>query len=473
MTRRFIVHWGGQVVAEQSVERPIGVTSSGAVWAGLALENRTERPDATDTEELARLAASGQSAMVEMWNDLVSTKSRIIQVLVTSADLLLPETQIRLFKLKQRQAERGSFVLTNNNDPISHGQFVEEQNDHVIFPDNDTLVADQIAAQYAAYRQLHGRAADMKRFGALTLASHDGIYAGDPGLAQSQRIRMIVGESGAQEALKYAAEPSEAGSGGVEAKLKAHGKIVSLGGIGWVGNGSDRRHTINSLTSAGNSTLFYPGRYFWTFCWYTSFLVKQLLNWPRKQIHRLYNWTAHWAETKNAEHALAGLSFAESSFFPIPPDPLLMAIVFSKGKDWKRLALITTIASVLGGMFGYFLGTTVFDSFGDWIVGTYHLEEDFATVERWFRDYSFVAVLGAAFTPIPYKLFTLSAGFFSVNFFGFVLASLIGRGGRFFAVSALANYLGMKHKDKIEKYIDIISITILLVIVLSVVMLNR
>ncbi len=195
------------------------------------------------------------------------------------------------------------------------------------------------------------------------------------------------------------------------------------------------------------------------------------LRWPRKQIHNLYKWSTKWAQTKYAERALVGLSFAESSFFPVPPDPLLMAIVFSKGKEWLRLALITTLASVIGGMFGYFLGATVFDSIGDWVISSYHLQEDFETVERWFRDYSFIAVLGAAFTPIPYKIFTLSAGFFSINFPGFVLASVIGRGARFTAVAALANYLGKKHKNKIEKYIDLVSIGLLTLIITAVLLL--
>ncbi len=195
--------------------------------------------------------------------------------------------------------------------------------------------------------------------------------------------------------------------------------------------------------------------------------MQNLWRWPQSKIHQLYAWTAKWAQTTHAMRALIGLSFAESSFFPVPPDPLLMAMVFSKGKDWVRLAIYTTVASVLGGIFGYVLGATVFDSIGNWLIEAYSLQEDLITVERWFRDYSFIAVLGAAFTPIPYKIFTLSAGFFAVSFPGFVLASIIGRGGRFFAVSALANYLGKRHKEKIEKYIDFVSIGLLVLLILA------
>lgn len=197
--------------------------------------------------------------------------------------------------------------------------------------------------------------------------------------------------------------------------------------------------------------------------------MHSLLYWLSAKIKELYGWSTKWAKSKHAEKALFGLTFAESSFFPIPPDPLLMAMVFNKTDRWLRLATIATVASVLGGIFGYVIGATVFDSISDWFLNTYHLHEDFETVKQWYNDYSFIAVLGAAITPIPYKLFTITAGLFSINFFGFVIASILGRGLRFFAVSMLASYLGKKHKEAIEKYIDVVSLVILVLVVVAVV----
>ena len=193
-----------------------------------------------------------------------------------------------------------------------------------------------------------------------------------------------------------------------------------------------------------------------------------LINKPRDWIRRLYNWTTKWAAHRHANRALAGLSFAESSFFPIPPDPLLIAMVFTKTKMWWRYALLTTAASVLGGLFGYLIGFALLESVGDWLISTYHLEEAYANLGQAFDDNALITIFGAALTPIPYKVFTISAGAFKVNLGLFILASIIGRGTRFFAVAWLAGLLGEKYKAQIEKYIDVISLVLLLVIVLII-----
>lgn len=192
----------------------------------------------------------------------------------------------------------------------------------------------------------------------------------------------------------------------------------------------------------------------------------------RKKIKKLYSWTIKWAAHPRANWALGGVSFAESSFFPLPPDPLLLTMTFAKPKSWWRLALLTTIGSVLGGMFGYFIGFALFESIGEWLIATLHLESGFAQVERLYVQQSFWAVFAAAFTPIPYKIFTIAAGVFRVSFPGFVIASILGRGMRFFAVAAAATILGKKYKDQIERYIDVISLALLGVILLCILILQ-
>ena len=192
---------------------------------------------------------------------------------------------------------------------------------------------------------------------------------------------------------------------------------------------------------------------------------------PRSPFRRMYDWFMAWADKPNADWALIGFSAAEAIFFPIPPDPLLMAMVFAKPKRWWKLALKTTIASLLGGIVGYFLGRLLFDSFGQWLLDTYNLQAGYETLGNTFRDGTFIAVLAAAMTPIPYKLITLTAGAFYVNFFIFMLAAFIGRGSRFFAVAYLSSRIGANHREKIERYIDAISIALILIIFILILLL--
>ena len=186
----------------------------------------------------------------------------------------------------------------------------------------------------------------------------------------------------------------------------------------------------------------------------------------RRLIKRLYGWTMKWATHKHAEAALIGLSFAEASFFPLPVDPLLMAMIFGEPKKWLRLTSLTILASVAGAAFGYFIGAVLFESLGQLITSALHLEDSFATVQNYYQQYSFFVIIVAAFTPLPFKVFTIAGGLFRVNFFGFMLASLIGRTMRFGLVGALAYFLGKKYKDQIEKYVDIISLVILAIIII-------
>lgn len=187
-------------------------------------------------------------------------------------------------------------------------------------------------------------------------------------------------------------------------------------------------------------------------------LLLSLLNGPRKAIRKLYAWVTGWAQTRRAEQALAGIAFAESSFFPIPPDPLLIAMTTVKPHRYLRFAAICTGASVLGGMLGYFIGVGLFETVGKWVIDTYHLESQFQYIGQRYEENAFLTVFTAAFTPIPYKLITIAAGVFKVNFGMFMLASILGRGARFFLVAGLMHHFGKRYKDSIEKYIDVLSL---------------
>lgn len=189
--------------------------------------------------------------------------------------------------------------------------------------------------------------------------------------------------------------------------------------------------------------------------------------WPRKVIRQLYRWVVGWAETKQAEQALGAISFAESSFFPIPPDPLLIAMVMAKPAKFLRYATVCTLSSVLGGIGGYAIGLLFFETMGRWIIDTYHLQEKFVYIGTRYDESAFLTVFTAAFTPIPYKLITVAAGVFQINFFMFVVASIIGRGMRFYLVAFLMHKLGGRYKDSIEKYIDVLSIAFVALLVLG------
>lgn len=202
-------------------------------------------------------------------------------------------------------------------------------------------------------------------------------------------------------------------------------------------------------------------------------LIGSAFKWPSKKIRQGYKWVVGWSDKPSAEKALAGISFAESSFFPIPPDPLLITLTIAKPNKYIRFATITLIASLAGGILGYLIGVGLFESLGQWVIDTYHLEDEFAYIETRYAASAFIAIFAAAFTPIPYKLITISAGVFGVNFIVFLLASFLGRGLRFFLVATIMHHFGARYKDKIEKYIDILSILFVLVLVGGIVFIKQ
>jgi membrane protein YqaA with SNARE-associated domain len=175
----------------------------------------------------------------------------------------------------------------------------------------------------------------------------------------------------------------------------------------------------------------------------------------RNPLRKLYYWTLHWAATPYALPALAFLSFAESSFFPVPPDVLLIALCFSTPARWFKLALWCTVASVAGGLLGYFIGWGLWETVGHPIVRMYNGESVVEAVRAWYENYGFFGVLAAAVTPIPYKVFTIASGMMSFDLLQFVLASTIGRGMRFFLVAGLIRFFGAKIKPFMERHFEL------------------
>lgn len=182
-------------------------------------------------------------------------------------------------------------------------------------------------------------------------------------------------------------------------------------------------------------------------------------------LRRLYDWILHWAETPYGTWALFLLAFAESSFFPIPPDVLLIALAIAIPPKALKYALICSAGSVLGGCFGYLIGWQFMAGVGDSIIEFYHLTEKWVYIENLYRQYDAWAIAIAGFTPIPYKLFTISAGAFKINFAVFVFASAVSRSARFFIVGGLIYLFGPKIQAFIDKYFDILAVafTVLLV----------
>lgn len=181
----------------------------------------------------------------------------------------------------------------------------------------------------------------------------------------------------------------------------------------------------------------------------------------RNPLRRLYDWTLRWAATPYALPALAILSFAESSFFPVPPDVLLIALCFSTPARWFRLALWCTVTSVLGGLLGYAIGWGLWDAVGQPLVRFYHGEQVVEAVRLWYEQYGFFGVLAAALTPIPYKVFTIASGLMRFDLASFVLASALGRGARFFLVAGLIRLCGAKIRPFLEKHFELAATALL------------
>lgn len=179
-----------------------------------------------------------------------------------------------------------------------------------------------------------------------------------------------------------------------------------------------------------------------------------------KILKLLYSWVIHFAETPYGAVALFLIAFSESSFFPVPPDVLLIVLCVSVPKKSFQFAFICVSASVLGGILGYFIGFKFYELIGRRIIEFYGLQEYFEIVGRKYGENAFVSIAIAGFTPIPYKVFTIAAGVFheNVSLYTLITASLFSRSARFFLVGSLIYIFGEKIKIFIEKYFNLLTI---------------
>lgn len=167
----------------------------------------------------------------------------------------------------------------------------------------------------------------------------------------------------------------------------------------------------------------------------------------------IYEQVLRWSRHRHAERYLGAMSFAESSFFPIPVDVMLAPMVLAARDHWVRLATIATLFSVLGGLAGYGIGYGLFDVIEPWLRES-HYWDAYQTSRNWFDEYGVVVVFVAGFSPIPYKVFTIAAGVATLNLPGFLIASLIGRAGRFFLVAGLVRAGGQRFEDGLSKHVE-------------------
>lgn len=184
-------------------------------------------------------------------------------------------------------------------------------------------------------------------------------------------------------------------------------------------------------------------------------------------VRRLYNWVLGWADTPYGTPALAVISFAESSFFPIPPDVLQIALSIARPRRSFYYAAVSAIASVLGGMAGWFLGYALWASVGEFFFNYVpgFSRQNFDHVARLYGDNAFLSIVGAAFTPIPYKIFTVAAGVFQVPLETLIVASAVGRSGRFFAVALVIFFFGARAKYVLERYFEWITLALFAMLV--------
>jgi membrane protein YqaA with SNARE-associated domain len=179
----------------------------------------------------------------------------------------------------------------------------------------------------------------------------------------------------------------------------------------------------------------------------------------------LYDKVIKLSESKQALPTLAAVSFAESSFFPIPPDVILVPMCLAQPQKARMFALVCTIASVLGGILGYFIGAFLYDTLGKWLISLYGYGDSVDAFRAAYAEWGSWIILIKGMTPIPYKIVTIASGFAGYDFFMFVLLSLITRGARFFLVAELLRYFGEPVREFIEKRLTLVLTSFLVAIV--------
>lgn len=182
-------------------------------------------------------------------------------------------------------------------------------------------------------------------------------------------------------------------------------------------------------------------------------------------LKRAYDKMMHLATHRHAPWALAGVAFIESSVFPLPPDIMLIPMVLAERRKAWLFAAIATIASVLGGIFGYIIGYFLFDTIGQPILNFYGYGEQFEDFAARYNDYGAWIVFIAGVTPFPYKVITIASGVTQLNFFVFMVASIAARGIRFFALAGLLYWFGPPIKNFIDKYFGILSVVFVVLLI--------
>ncbi len=184
-------------------------------------------------------------------------------------------------------------------------------------------------------------------------------------------------------------------------------------------------------------------------------------------VRKLYDWVLRWAETPYGGWALLILAFCESSFFPIPPDVLLIALAISIQKRAFFYAFLCAVGSVAGGMFGYYIGREFIELIGLPIIRFYGAMEHYDSIQVFYQKYDAWAVGVAGFTPIPYKVFTISAGAFKIDFLVFLIASTVSRSARFFLVASLIFFFGPTIRTFIDRYFELLATAFVVLLVLG------
>lgn len=169
----------------------------------------------------------------------------------------------------------------------------------------------------------------------------------------------------------------------------------------------------------------------------------------------MYDWVLRMAHHRHALRSLAVVSFAESSFFPIPPDVMVIPMVLARREQAYLIATVCTVASVIGGMFGYAIGYYLMESIGQWLVQLYHMESKIEALRHGYDQYGAVIILAKGLTPIPFKLVTIASGLFHFNFPLFVILATITRATRFFIIAALLKRFGEPVQAFIEKRLNL------------------
>lgn len=182
-------------------------------------------------------------------------------------------------------------------------------------------------------------------------------------------------------------------------------------------------------------------------------------------LRRMYEWTLNLAGHRHAVWALGGVSFAESSFFPIPPDVLLVPMVLANRERAYMLAAWCTLTSVVGGVLGYAIGLFLYDSVGQWIMSLYGHVDAIDAFRQAYNEWGAAIILLKGLTPIPYKIVTIASGFAGYDFFLFILLSAITRGARFFIVAFLLVRYGEPIQTFIERRLEVVTTVLLVVIV--------